>query len=233
MIINNNIKKEIEDFALANKPDEVCGFVLSNNGEYSVFKCQNISYSKKNHCILNPFDYIRASKLGKIVAHFHSQEDKNASLLDNINAFNHQIHSIIYSWKFKKFSLIEPTLEPYLNKDYESGVSDCYSLVRDYFKKELNIQLNDYNRNEEWWNENPNLIVDNFKKELGIEVNIQDIKKNDLIVFNIFGVSRHFAIYLGGDFILHHPRNEKSVINELNDKLKKRVSLVIRHKDLF
>jgi hypothetical protein len=79
----------------------------------------------------------------------------------------------------------------------------------------LNIVLNDYNRTEEWWNENPNLIIDNFKKEFGVEIDIKDIRENDVIVFNICGVPRHFAIYLGGDFILHHPINEKSVINEL------------------
>lgn len=233
MFINNELKNEIKKYSLENKPNEVCGFILKKNNELVIYKGQNISNDKENFCVLSPLDYIRATKKGKVLAHFHSQKERYPSLLDNINAYNHNIYSIIYSWYYDSFSVIEPKLKDYLSRPYKIGESDCYSLIRDYFKNELNIKIKNYNRNKDWWKENPDLIIDNFKNEGGILVSFGDIKKNDLIVFEIGGYVSHFSVYLGNNFILHHPENENSVINELSEALKKRIALIIRHKSLF
>jgi cell wall-associated NlpC family hydrolase len=233
MDLTDNIKKEMVAFANGHSPCEVCALLIEKDNKLSIFKCQNISPDKQNHAILSPIDYIRASKRGKIVAHFHSQKEKNPSLLDNINAFNHNIYSIVYSWYFHKFSIVEPKLKDYLNKDYQIGVNDCYSLVINYFKNELNINIKDYNRDENWYKKEPNPILENFKNQGGVPVSFGDIRKHDVIVFNISGVPSHFAIYLGNNFILYHPYNDKSIINELSDSLKKRIIVILRHKNLF
>lgn len=231
--LTDKLKQELKEYSISGKPEEVCGLFLKNVNNISFYKCKNISYHKKEHCILNPLDYVKASKLGKIIAHFHSQDEKFPSLLDSINAFNHNIYSIIYSWKYDVFSILEPKLKEYLGLEYSSGENDCYSLVRNYFKNELNIELKDYNRKGKWWEYDPTMILDNFSEEGGIPISYGDIKKNDVIVFNLDGVVCHFAIYLGGDFVLHHPYNDISVISELTENYKKRIAMVIRHKDLF
>jgi cell wall-associated NlpC family hydrolase len=232
-MITNELKFKIKEYSLLNKSEESCGLILNIHNSLDIYKCRNISYHKKNHAILNPYDYIKASKLGKIVGHFHSQPTGEISYLDYINASGHNLNSIIYIIDKDKFYLINPDKKDYLNLDYKCGVSDCYSLVRNYFKKELNIQLNDYNREDGWWKVNPNLILENFTKEDGIEVEFKDIKVNDILAFEIAGATCHFAIYLGNNFILHHPINDKSVIGELSEALIKRIKLVIRHKNLF
>lgn len=232
-ILNDKLKKEIKDYALSNPQEEVCALIVKSKELYNLYKCRNISFHKKENVILNPFDYIKAAREGDIVAHVHSQPKGKPSFTDYINAINHNIHSIMYSINLDKFYIIEPKLKDYLNKDYICGESDCYTLVRNYFNKELNIQLNDYNRQEGWWEKEPNLILENFKRENGIEIEYKDLKENDLILFKLNGRPSHFSIYLGNNFILHHPINSKSLISEVTDSLKKRICIIIRHKDLF
>jgi len=228
-----SLKDELRDYSNENSPNECCGLIIEKNDKISFFKCANISSNKKTSCVLSPLDYMRAYKKGKIIAHFHSQPDKSASIIDYINAVNHNIFSVIYSWEFDLFSFVEPKLKDYLNKDYNIGKSDCYTLVIDYFRDELGVKLKDYERKGEWWKESPNLILDNFKKEGGIAVDFKDIKRNDVVAFNLGGAVCHFAIYLGDGMYLHHPYNEKSIISEIDEKYIKKISLVIRHKSLF
>ena len=213
--------------------EESCGLIISTETEVLVFKSKNISYHKGNNAILNPLDYIRASKIGKIIGHFHSQPFGPPSFIDYLNAINHDIYSVIYSIKSDIFYVIEPKLKDYLDAEYKCGVSDCYTLVREYFNKELNIKLNDYNREDNWWKKSPNLILENFKNEGGITVSFEDLKPNDVIVFNVNNVPGHFSIYMGCGLILHHPFGERSIISEISEPLKRRICIIIRHKDLF
>jgi cell wall-associated NlpC family hydrolase len=233
-MLTEEVKLQIKGFSLQNSNEETCGLILLKDNKYIVYPCKNISYYKANHAILNPLDYVRASKIGRIVAHFHSHpESDKPSFMDYLSAVNHNLYSVIYSIKSNKFYIIEPKLSDYLNLDYKCGISDCYSLIRNYFNKELNIKINDYNREEKWWEKEPDLIINNIKNEGGIEVEYKDLKINDLILFSFNGALSHFSIYLGNDMILHHPVGDKSIISELNDSLKRRISKVIRHKDLF
>ncbi len=232
-MLTDKIKSEIKEFSLTNREEESCGVLVSIGDEVITYKSKNISFHKSKHAILNPLDYIRAAKLGKIIAHFHSQPCGAPSFTDYLNAINHNIYSIIYSIKRDIFYIIEPKLKDYLDLDYQCGISDCYTLVREYFNKELNIKLNDYNREDNWWKNSPNLILENFKKEGGIPVSFGDIRPNDVIVFNVNNIPGHFSIYIGSGLILHHPFEEKSIISEISEPLKKRICMVIRHKDLF
>ncbi len=231
-MLTDKLKSEIREYALSKKDEEMCGLLISKNSKISFYKCKNISYHKKDYCLLNPIDYVRASNQGKIIAHVHSQEDRNPSFTDYLNAAGHKIYSIIYSTRYDKFSIIDPTLKSYLNLDYKINSSDCFELVRNYYKNELNIEISNYNRYDKWEFDKPNLILDNFEKEGFYKVSFKDIKVNDIIIFRIGGFLSHLAIYMNDNFILHHPENDKSVICELSPALLKRVELVIRHKDI-
>lgn len=231
-MLNNNIKSEIKEYALANRGSEICGLLIKNKDDINFYKCRNISYYKEYNCILNPFDYIKASKVGKIIGHVHSQEDRYPSFIDYLNAISHNIYSIIYSWKYDKFSIIEPKLKTYLNLEYKLGKNDCFELVKNYYKNELDITIPEHKRYDKWELDNPNLIINNIEGDGFHKVNFEDIKKNDIIIFNIYDIPCHLAIYLGSGLILHHPENDRSVLCELSKGLLKRINAVIRHKDL-
>lgn len=229
MIFNNYIKSEIKKQALQDAPKETCGLIVSVSGDLIIHPCKNISYHSRNNCIINPLDYVKAARSGEIVGYYHSHENENLSFLDNLNAFNHNIYSIVYSWGYDKFYLIEPKLQEYLYKDFKIGENDCFSLIRNYYKNNKKINISDYNRDEKWAEKTPNIILDNFKKEGFVKVDYKDIKEDDIIVFNINGILSHFSIYLGNNFILHHPRNEKSLISEITEPLQKRIGAIFRY----
>jgi proteasome lid subunit RPN8/RPN11 len=231
MILNQYIKDEIKKEALKSVPDECCGLIVDISGSLIVHPCRNISYNKTVHAVLNPMDYVHAAKSGEIVGYYHSHESKGVSFLDNLTAFNHDVYSIVYSWGSDKFYVIEPKLEEYLNVDFKIGENDCLELVKKYYKNRKNIDISSYNRDENWSKQNPNMILENYQKEGFISIDLKDIKEDDIILFNIDNIPSHLAIYVGNDFLLHHPRNNKSVISELTEALKRRICLILRHKN--
>ncbi len=232
MILSEEIKTQIREYCIKNIPKESCGLIVDIRGILTIYPCKNISYHSNEHAILNPLDYVRAAKLGKIVCHWHSHEHKGTSLIDNLNAFNHNVYSVIYSWKYDRFYVIEPKLEEYLNLDYKFGKNDCFELVRNYYKNELNILISNYDRYEKWELDKPTYILDNFEKEGFYKIKLNDIKLHDVFIFKIYNSPSHLGVYLENNFILHHPINEKSVISEITDGLKKRINCIVRHKDI-
>lgn len=230
-MLNRHIKNKIREYSLKNIPHESCGLIIEGNNGIFCYPCQNISFRKHEECILDPIDYIKASSLGKILAHFHSQPSAGPSLKDNLTCLEHNIFCIIYCWLNNQFFIIKPELEDFLLHEFEIGKNDCFSLVRKYYKNKLNIEINDYFRDVNWFNNNPNIILDNFKKE-GFQLIDDNYKKNDILLFkNKDGYLTHMGICIGKDLILHQTNGALTKIENINiDKLfKKKLILIIRH----
>lgn len=225
------IKKEIKDHAISEVPNEVNGLILRIEDNYQVYRCKNLSYTPNEHAILSPIDYINAENIGQIVGYYHSQKNSGASLIDNLTSISHNIYSIIYCWENDTFYVIEPNLKNYLFQDFQIGQNDCFSLVKNYYKEELNIELSDYNRGNNWYIKDPYLISRSFENEGFREIDMDDMRLHDVILFGDEDDIVHLAIYQKNKMILHHPRGNKSCIEYLNHHYIKRISKVIRHKN--
>jgi proteasome lid subunit RPN8/RPN11 len=229
-MFNLEIKNKIKEHALNFKEEEVCGLIVLNNKKYEVYPCLNISNNKKNHFILDPISYINASDNGDIVALYHSHKKYEPSITDNFISFQHNIFSIIYCKDTDKFYIIEPKLEEYLDIDFLIGKNDCLSLVENYYNKELNIKIPYFSREDGWFNKNGAVIFDNINNAGFFEIEPKNMKKNDLL---FFGEDKkyinHIGIYLGNNLMLHHPRNTKSVIENLNEHYLNRLKNIVRH----
>jgi cell wall-associated NlpC family hydrolase len=111
----------------------------------------------------------------------------------------------------------------YKNRSFLIGVRDCYSLIRDFYNKELGIELNDFYRNTK---ESKEEII----KNLGFrEIDKNELKRNDIILLKDNSVYSDITItiYLGGDNILGHfdtTSSYKSLLNNVNNIYK-----VLRH----
>jgi len=227
------IKNAIKEHASKSPDEEVCGLILSIGENFLIFKCENISFNKKEHSILNPLDYIKAEKIGNIVGTYHSQKNNEPSLIDNLTSDNHNIFSIVYCWESEKFYLIKPQLISYLYKNFEIGKYDCFTLIKNYYHQQLNISLNDYKREEGWYLNTPKLISDSFNKEGFMIVDKKDRKLHDVLLFGKdFDNLYHMGIFLRNNMFIHHPRNLKSVIEDLGHWESKLI-LTIRHKSLL
>ena len=78
MLTDDYIESEIRKHADNDLENESCGFVVFSTEDKVniVFPCQNQSRHKDKHFSINPRDYIRASKLGEIIAVYHSHPDQ-------------------------------------------------------------------------------------------------------------------------------------------------------------
>jgi cell wall-associated NlpC family hydrolase len=137
----------------------------------------------------------------------------------------------------KNFSEVFIPNEYFENAEYEGrpflhGLFDCYTLVRDYYKRNFNIFLpTNIQRDWEWWNKGQNLYLDNAKDYSFEEV--EDIQKHDVLIMAVNSpVPNHAAIYLGEGKILHHMAGKFSTVQDLKFSLKQKISVIYRNRAL-
>ena len=93
-----------------------------------------------------------------------------------------------------------------LGRAWVWGVTDCWSLVVDWYKKEKNIELKDYARTmtPQEFLENP--LFEDYAWRTGFRELRPDepCKKGDVLLMSImYPTLNHVAIFLG-DMVLHH-----------------------------
>ncbi len=249
MRITKKLKTAILDHAEAEYPKESCGVVIDNN----YIPCQNISTAVDQFKI-NPVDLVRVEKLGTIQAYVHSHPNgtTEASEPDLVGISNHNKVWLIASYPEGEVAKYDPKdyKSPLLGRQYYHGLQDCYSIIKDYYHRELNITLNDYDRSDRWWEskDTQSLYLDNFKNEGFVEVQ-DEIKQHDVILFTLgrtYHVN-HAGVYLGsntltseeteeviGDSLfIHHPYNKNSIREIYGNYWNDRTSFILRHKELI
>jgi len=234
MTLTEQIKNEIKSHAKLERPRECCGFIID---EVKVYKAKNIAHDNENKFKISPEDYVAASSLGEITAIYHSHPNTEAkfSEYDKFNSINHKITYILYTLKDNSFTQFDPSLSDfndYIGRSFKIGLSDCYTLMRDFYKNELNINLNNYKRDENWKSYLTELFDKKFINEGFQEVT--GLQKYDCILTKDRhkGPSCHIAVYLGGGLMLHQPPNSYSKIEEYSDRHKKITNKIIRHNEL-
>jgi proteasome lid subunit RPN8/RPN11 len=248
MTLDKEIKKQIKAHSLEAYPNECCGLVVVNHSSKTLeaFQCKNISENPEHHFTISPPDYLFASRTGTIIAcyHSHPKSENGFSELDKQSSEGLELKSILYSVKGDCFSEYPLPAQPsqcpsYIGREFEMGKVDCFSVFRDFFRTELNININDYYRDEKWQDETPLLYDLNYEKEGFIRVHegppTPEIKLNkyDCILFKFLKHTEHISIYLDNGLMLHQPRGKYSLVEEYTDSFKRRTSYIIRHKNLI
>lgn len=245
-MLTKKIKADIIAHAIREYPRECCGVIVDK----VYLPCVNIAADDAQFEI-NPVDLVSASEQGEIRAYVHSHPDGSCepSIPDRIQMGLHGLPWVItngidtVSHEPKKFTA------PLLGREYYHGLQDCYSLVKDYYERELDIILGDYERTDAWWEsaDSKPLYLDNFKKEGFIEVG--NIKKHDLILCRLGRTEHinHALVFVddgvlkseqtdrvvGNGLVLHHPYNRQSVRELYGEQWQRRAAVVIRHKSLI
>lgn len=248
-MLTAKIKKAINGHANKCHPKEACGVIV--NGEY--IPCTNISPDDAQFEI-DAIDIVGAEKEGKIQAYVHShsgfgEASTKPSQPDMIQMGLHGLPWVIANGV--DVDLYKPTdyQAPLLGRDYHHGILDCYTLIRDYYQRELGVYLNDYKRKDEWWTDesSESLYADNFKNEGFFEVDT--IQKHDIILARLGRTHyvNHALVFIGdgklksertddviGDsLVLHHPYGRDSIREIYGEAWQRRAAIIIRHKDLL
>lgn len=240
MLLNNNLKQEIRQHALSRSEEEVCGFICFNLFSHikEIYRCNNSISNRANSFSISPLDYVRASRSGEILAVYHSHINNNVefSLSDKINSNNHEIPFILYNVKQNIFNEYIPNNydNTYVGREFKYGKSDCLSLVKEYYKKELNIDIIDkfLNRTEKWFEENSSAFLEGWKRDNPKFRVVDKPQKHDVLLFNYYKMIKaphHVGVYLGNDIFLHHPRHKYSLIEYYSNSFKKRTIYTLRY----
>ena len=191
-------------------PKECCGVINIYHGKEIYTPCRNDSDEPERDFSINPTDYSAAvDRYGDVVkiVHSHPVTNPHPSQPDLIGIENSNLPWIIVNPVTEQFTETLPTgyKAPLVGRQFVFGILDCYSIIRDYYKEELGIELLDFERKDKFWERGENLYVDNFKKAGFYEVELKNIKEHDvLIMTNGATIPSHGAVYLGDGKILHH-----------------------------
>lgn len=117
--------------------------------------------------------------------------------------------------------------EPYEGREFIFNVNDCLELVRDYYRRELGINIRPQARNWNWF-ETENLFEEAIDREGFVEVKIDEIQVNDVVYFNILeDKTNHIGVYLGDNQVLHHLFGRLSGIDSFS-KWNRQIKKVVR-----
>ena len=232
-------KQAIFDHALNEMPRESCGLVLAVAGKERYFPCRNIAHGTE-HFTIHPQDYLKASETGTIiaVAHSHPYIPAAPSMADFVGCEKSGVPWHIVSVPVGIFEYIEPKgyQAPYVGRTWCHGVLDCYTLVRDWYAREMQIDLPDVYRDDEWWSKGQNLYVDHFEKEGFRRIDhlpTTEWKRGDGFLIQhgntVNNVPNHAAIYLGNGRILHHIYGRLSTESPYGGYWQKHTTHVLRH----
>ena len=103
---------------------------------------------------------------------------------------------------------------PLLDRPFRHGVTDCYSLIRDYYRRERNILLPEFPRDWNWWAKGLNLYMAGFEQAGFRYIDPADADDAHAVMFRIRSrMPNHAAVLLGDGTMLHHPASRRPYDN--------------------
>ena len=228
----------IQKHAAREYPRESCGVIIANRfGKEQYVECRNLAPGK-DHFIMDGRDYAAAEMAGDIIAIVHSHPNVSAtpSQADLVECERSKLPWVIVNWPTGQIHEFKPTgyKAPLVGRQFVHGILDCYTLVRDYFREELGIDIPDFERSDGWWHKGENLYVRNYQKAGFFQVRQEDLKKHDVIIMQVASPKdpNHAAIYIGNNMILHHVMRRISCRTTYGGYWRKHTALIVRHRAL-
>lgn len=121
-------------------------------------------------------------------------------------------------------------------RPFNLGAVDCFTLARDFYKLNFDIDMPDFSRPNDWKPEDDNLI-DKLHSLAGFQK--LDVDENwpprpaDTLVCTVGGsVPNHLVIFLGGNQIIHHKIGMLSSRETMRPAWKRYTSYILRHPDV-
>ena len=208
-------------------PKESCGLLLNIKGKKRYFPCRNLSMTAFQCFIIDPEDYIKADNTGDIIAvvHSHPVTPPVPSQSDKVACEQSGLVWHIVNPKTESWGYLKPTgyKAPILGREWAWGVTDCYTLVRDWYKEKLDIELIDWQRPTTLDDFNKNPMFEKCAEQTGFRELRPDEKliNGDLLFMSILSNNlNHVAIFIDGD-VLHHLTDRLSCIEPYSEWLLK------------
>jgi len=199
---------------LDNYPSESCGFILEDD---TIIFCANISETPEKSFKINPVDYIKFAGKLKYIFHSHCVDSRASRNLDPrtpsvADMKGQQVSGVPWLIFATEGWVVSDPIElprtpssEYLERPFIWFINDCYTLVQDYYKFELGIELKAYILHDYTQIRKTDKVFDEFIADYGFQEfhNIDDLQNGDLFIIDNSGFTEnHLAIYHEG-YLLH------------------------------
>lgn len=212
-MINKELEKKIQQYAIEQYPNEMCGFVIG--GDFVQVK--NMHKEPYKSFRVSPKDWDENAGTCTVFIHSHPDWHPCPSETDMLHQMSSALPWGIVATEGERASDIKlfgdqvpiPDLK---NRTFCHGITDCYSIIRDWYRVEKGITLKEIPRSWEWWEGDKDLYRDNFNP-VGFNIvpteQIMDEgpKIGDVFLANLGpGVLKlnHGGVYTGNGLGLHH-----------------------------
>ncbi|WP_312151937.1 Mov34/MPN/PAD-1 family protein [Pseudomonas sp.] len=233
-------------------PEECCGLLIRAGRKLRYLPLANVAASPQQEFRIAAEDWAAAEDQGDVIAVVHSHPGQSARLSP---ADRTSMEATALPWVIIEVRegnpvthlVHEPTgyQAPLVGRPFHHGVLDCYTLVQDYYQRELGISLPHFEREDEWWEKGQDLYADNFESTGFYPVDPNDLRQGDLIVMQVRAEkANHAGVYLadgrlktepdhhpvpGG--ILHHLYGRDSKRDVFGGFWRESARFFMRHKD--
>ena len=234
MMLPPSLMEKIQAHAAEESPKECCGLVAVVKGRRKYFPCKNLAVTPEEHFALDPLDYAAVEDQGEVVAVIHSHPVTNhaPSQADRVACEQSGLPWHIINPNTGNWGYCEPEgFElPYVGREFVHGTVDCYSLCRDWYKREWGLELRNYLRRDQWWEDGQNLYLDNFEKEGFHRIPVSELQRGDALLMQLSSpVPNHAAIYIGDQQVLHHVQGRLSSRDVFGGYYLKNTAFALRH----
>lgn len=239
MKLNQTEIQKWEDHCRSEYPNEACAIIVDGQ----VIPTPNSAENPAAAFRIDPQHYGQAMIEGRLQAVLHSHiitqktspkhDPRTPSEADLVSwiamAIPFGISAVNTDQVSDPLWLDDNTGRPLEGREFVWGYSDCFTLVRDYYKQTLNIKLKNYPRGSGWDSEH-NHIVNRYKDCGFVEVDKDNLQVHDLLVFQVRApYPNHLAVVTDTNEMLHQFADRLSG-KETIAKWGNHVVLVLRYK---
>jgi len=213
-MFGSKVTVDAASHADAEYPRESCGLVV---GGCCYQPCVNAAEKPENDFVISAQDYAAAMAMGGVQAVIHSHPDG----LDHPTYKDMEIQmASALPWCIlprgkQPFWFGDQCPIPRLRgRVFRHGVTDCYSVIRDWFRLVRKTTLINLPRDDRWWHNGQDIYMENFRRAGFERIEMAEAERGDVLLGRIgprVTVNNHAALYLGNGQILHHLQGRLSV----------------------
>lgn len=237
-------RDEAEAHAMAARPAESCGLLVrALDGAELYWPCRNLA--GEDEFQTDPEDLARAEDLGfEVLAVVHSHPGQgdpapSAADIECCDAGDLPWHIVGVppldggsTWNGSALRWIEVVpahqLPDLVGRPFEYGRSDCYSIVRDWYRLERGVWLADVPRTSDTEADGSSIYLPRLQAH-GWRA-VSEPRPGDVLLMRMGArEANHSAVYLGDNLILHHLEGRLSAREPLGADYLARTTHILRH----
>lgn len=239
-LLTDELRAAIAAHAEKEAPRECCGLLLRavDGGTLHYMACRNAAPGPagEDRFTLHPEDYAAAEDFGEVLAivHSHPNASANPSMADRVMCERSGLPWLVMGWPSGVIKECTPEgwQAPYVGREFAHGVLDCYTIIQDWYRRELAIELPDFDREDDWWLRGEDLYMQGFAAAGFVQVQGQP-RRHDVILMQVrSNQANHGAVYLGDGVILHHLWGRPSCEDVYGGYWLQHTAALLRHRSL-